>query len=107
MALGILSRPVSASELRHRVTYQTHDDVAGVTTWSGTTAYWANVEPLGAAALAALGLAGSAADFRITLRPEITPKAGNRFVYVSRNYLIESVQQSPQGRTICLCKYVP
>ena len=107
MAVNPLSRPVSASELRYRVGYQVRTPAKDGATWGASTLYWANIEPLGAAALAALGLAGSAADFRFTLRPEVTPVAGNRFVYDSRNYRIDSVQQSPRGRTICLCTYVP
>ena len=104
---NILNRPVTASDLRFRVTVQPQTSGKNGASWGAGTAYWADMEPIGASALAALGLAGSAADFRFIFRPAIVPVAGDRIVHLSKNYLIESVQNVPRGRTVALARYSP
>jgi hypothetical protein len=98
---------VEASALRFRVTVQAKTSARDGASWSGGTAYWADMEPIGASALGALGMAGSQADFRFTFRSGVVPDAGDRIVHAGKNYLIESVQTQPRGRTIVLARHMP
>lgn len=99
-----LNRPVSATDLKFRVSLEPKNS-NGVG-WGSGTNYWADLEPIGAAAMAALGAAGSEANFRFTFRATVVPEAGDRILHDSKYYLVESVQAVPRARTVVLAKYV-
>jgi hypothetical protein len=100
-----LNRRVPASDLRFWVSLESK--ATNGQGWGSGTSYKADVEPIGASAMGALGLAGSEANFRITFRHTVVPKAGDRIVHDSKYYEVESVQVVPRARTVVLARYRP
>lgn len=104
MAVNALSRRVTPSELRFRVTIKTSDQAANAPALSGTTVRSANIEPLGVAATQAQQMMGSEAQWRITFRPEVTVSVGDVIVHGGVYYVAESVRVVPRARVEAFCK---
>lgn len=90
--------------LRHQITLQDRTSGMNGETWSAGTAYWGLIEPLRGQALILAQAQPSQVGYQITFRDSVPVSAGQRAVHDSVNYLVESVQVTPDRMKVALAR---
>ncbi len=97
----------TAGQFRHYVEIQANTPTASGDSWAKVRDQWALVEALSGQALEMAQARGSAVRYRITLRDAPAVTAGQRIVYRSVTYEIESVVPYLDRLQQAFCIVVP